>query len=62
MVHVVSVVVAEWRTEIHSSTTITASNIHGTAVSSLQMGASPWEKSFSANPYSPANPSLIEVG
>ena len=62
MVHVVSVVVAEWRTEIHNSTTIAASNIHGTAVSSLQMGASPRERSFSTNPYSPAKPSPIEVG
>ena len=59
MVHVVSAVVAEWRTEIHNSTTIGASNIHG---SLQQMGASPRERSFSTNPCSPANPSPIEVG
>jgi len=61
MVHVVSAVVAEWRTEIHNSTTIGASNIRGTAGRRSRWAASPRERSFSTNPCSPANRSPNEV-
>ena len=58
MVHVVSAVVAEWRTEIHNSRPIAALNIHGRC-SDGRLTAG---RSLSTNRCSLANPSPIEVG
>ena len=59
MVHAVSVVVAEWRTETQLDNDRRLKHPWNSGV---VMCASPRERSFSTNPCSPAIPSLIEVG